>query len=763
MKDISARGVFYPMTAGLAALMLMLGASARAGEAPPEDAPAPEEEAPVVVEPAPEPEVADDEAATDDAPPPVADDEAASDTVSDDAPSPIDDEEAIPDIWGPEPERPPTWVKQSIARDAKMRVKYVRAYQAEAIKALHARRYKEAIRACERAMAIDPENLAIERLLSLARQELQAYRLLVEAERSLAADEETLAEVSYESRFPGKRPVSERPKLPLREDMPESEGLRRMNELLNQRVSMNFVEADLEYVLQTLFKTSNVNIIADQSVVADKTLSLHVENVPLREILDFIKRNYDGVEYTVTEHSVLLTTPESPPLFPRTYPLSRGIIGQESFQTGTRRTSSNAGAVSRSISTAAGGRSGGSSGRSGGGGLGGGGESYLESVLTWVESWENEWPQGSQWYLDRQTNTLFVLTTSEMHKRVGEILDVIDTVPVQILVRTKFIEVDANDSAEAGLGFMFADNDALDYKVEVPGSDPVRYTYPVEDRLDSMQLPGVIQGGSISLNRVFTLDAGKLLARLTLLEEKKRTKVLSAPQIIAMNNRHATIDVGKSFSYPTNYQSASTTVATDDPAAAAFGAVAAFVPSSYEELTAGFSMEFVPSVGRDMKTITLDLHARIDEVKNIDEFDSTSVITSSALQSEPPAIPRPIIDAREFTTQIVIEDGHAVVIGGLLKNNTEIINRKIPILGDIPLLGIPFRYKKEVTRQSNLIIIVQAQIVKPDGSHYVDADAPEGGVPSFGMQSFGSAPKKTEWIRDLPPELERDILLGAGR
>jgi len=666
--------------------------------------------------------------------------------VSDDTPPPAADDDAIPDIWGPRPERPPTWVKQSIARDAKMRVKYVRAYRAEAIKALHARRYKDAIRACERAMAIDPENLAIERLLSLARRELQDYQLLVEAERSLFADERALAEVPYESRFPDAKPATERPKLPLREDMPETEGLRRMNELLNQRVSMNFVEADLDYVLQTLFKTSNVNIIADQSVVADKTLSLHVENVPLREILDFIKRNYDGVEYTVTEHSVLLTTPESPPLFPRTYPLSRGIIGQESFQTGTRRTSSGGGASSRSISAAAGGRSGRSSGGSGGGG---GGESYLESVLTWVESWENEWPQGSQWYLDRQTNTLFVLTTSEMHKRVGEILDIIDTVPVQILVRTKFIEVDANDLTEAGLGFMFVDNDALE-------NDAVKAV------VDSAQTPASITHGSLSFNKIYTLSSGKLMADLQLLQEKRRTKVLSAPQIIAMSNRRATIDVSKSFSYATAYQSSQTSVIASDTGVPAGEIAAAFVPSSYEELTAGFFMEFMPSVGRDMKTITLDLHARIDEVKNIDQFEETPVILAES-GATPPAIPRPVVDAREVTTQIVIEDGSAVVIGGLLKNNTEIINRKIPILGDIPLLGIPFRYRKEVTRQSNLIIIVQAQIVKPDGGHYADADVPEGAAPSFGMQSFGSAPKKTEWIRDLPPELERDILLGAGR
>ncbi|MHC5055163.1 MAG: hypothetical protein ACYTKD_10660 [Planctomycetota bacterium] len=756
---------------GLAAVVLALGAAARAGEAPEDDVPAPEEDAPVVVPPVPVPGVADDEPAPEDVPAP------------EDPPGPAVEAEVIPDIWGTEDERPPAWVQQTIARDTKMRVKYVRAYQAEAIRAIRARRYGAAIEACKRALAIDPENLAIERLLSLATRRLQEHRLLLEAERSLAKDEDALGEVEYESGFPVEVPPSPRPRLPLREDMPESEASRRMKELLNQRVSMNFVEADLEYVLQTLFKISNVNIIADQSVIADNTLSLHVENVPLSTILGFIKRNYEGVDYTVTEHAVLITSPETPPLYPVSYPLSHGLIGEAPFSQGVRRTSTGSGGYAGNIagmtssvlgrgtssrSSRSRGSRGGSPGGGSSGGVSAGGESYLEMVLTWVETWEDEWPQGSQWYLDRQTNTLFVLTTAEMHKRMEEILDVIDTVPIQVLVRTKFIEVLSDDLMEYGVSSIgygeMTDRTLIDPTTGEPGLP--------EATVVGTTGMGVSSGGlEVNIGKYLS-NTSQLMAALNALERKQRTKVLSAPHVIALNNTAATIDISKTFSYASQYQSSTSTNYLSG--GTALQNASAFIPSQFDEVQVGFLMEFVPSVGRDYKNIVLDLHARVDDVVgNIEDFQSAPIImppaaddgsgTTPALPSGSQAVQRPVIDSREFRTRLVVVDGGTVVLGGLLKNYREKVRRKVPILGDIPLIGLLFRYQKDWVKQSNLVIVVQAQIVKPDGGRYVDAVEPSAAPPRFGIQSFGSAPKKAEWIRDLPPELERDILGGAGR
>ncbi|MHC5059345.1 MAG: hypothetical protein ACYTKD_32230, partial [Planctomycetota bacterium] len=376
-----------------------------------------------------------------------------------------------PGVLAETPVKPPRWVRRAKGKEMDTRRKLVRAYYLEGIRAYRARRYAAAVTACDRALKFDSENLAVQRLRYLAERARQDHRLALEAEREGFLDEEALAQVHDDAMPPVPPPDVPRPMLPLREDMPESEGLRRMAEFLNQRVSMDFVEADLDYVLQTLFKISGVDIMAEQSVVEDKTITLHVENVPLREILEFIKRNYEGIEYTVTESAVWITSPEKPRLIPRSYPLTHGLVGQGSFNSGVRRSTSGGGSGARTTGRGStrGGRGGGSTSRGASGASGGGagsGETFIESILTWVEGWEDEWPEGSMWWLDRKTNTLVVLTTPEMHQRVQEILDIVDVTPVQILVKTKFLEIESDNTDEFGLGLLFLDTRVPDETVD---------------------------------------------------------------------------------------------------------------------------------------------------------------------------------------------------------------------------------------------------------------------------------------------------------
>jgi type II secretory pathway component GspD/PulD (secretin) len=700
-----------------------------------------------------------------------------------------------------EPEKPdPEEVRKKAILQAKLKLqkeralsktkqREVRAFYWQAIKAYRDDRFRTTVQWCDRALAIDPESKVVQRLKFLAKRKLQDHRLGLEAEEDKFLDEEALAEVERENRFPQDLPRLPRPELLLREHTPKSEAMRRMEERLNQRVSMNFIDADLDYVLQTLFKISGVDILAEQSVVEEKTLTLHVENVPLKEILEFIKRNYEGIEYAVTENAVWLTSPEKPPLVPKAYPLSRGLVSQGSFATGVRTNRGGAGnnnnrnnrgrnlpnanqlqnmnptQLNRMLSGMMGGQSGGTSAQqmaqAVAGGQGAGSESYLESVLKWVETWDTEWPLGSKWWLDRQTNTLMVLTTSSMHERIGELLDVMDTVPVQVLVRTKFIEVLSDDLKEYGV----SDLNWIDW------SDRVLPDMTPEAGGVSTSGMGSPDGGFSVFFNQYLSNSSALSATLSALEKKQRTRVLSAPQIIAMNNMPATIDISKTFSYASQYQTTTGTIVNDNQAVSVPNAM---VPSQFEEIAVGFFLEMLPSVGRDRKNIVLDLRARVDEVVgNIEDFQNIPIIVPGSMDAtdgSTPTLPsggnstqavqRPVVDGREFQTRMVVEDGGTVVIGGLLKNYQEEIRRRVPILGQIPIIGWLFRYKKTSVKQSNLIIVVQAHIVSPSGQYYKkpkmrgksDDDT------KFGVQSFSARRVRPEWIEDVAPEVADDIL-----
>jgi hypothetical protein len=80
-----------------------------------------------------------------------------------------------------------------------------------------------------------------------------------------------------------------------------------------------------------------------------------------------------------------------------------------------------------------------------------------------------------------------------------------------------------------------------------------------------------------------------------------------------------------------------------------------------------------------------------------------------------------VIDTRELRTKLVINDGDYVVIGGLMKNDTKKVVRRVPILGYIPLIGLLFRSTTDTVVKSNLIIVIQAQIVTPSGRNYTDS------------------------------------------
>lgn len=82
----------------------------------------------------------------------------------------------------------------------------------------------------------------------------------------------------------------------------------------------------------------------------------------------------------------------------------------------------------------------------------------------------------------------------------------------------------------------------------------------------------------------------------------------------------------------------------------------------------------------------------------------------------PPGFFQPIFSVREVSTRVTIWDGATIVMGGLTREEVKKVEDKVPILGDIPLLGRLFRSKGESSQKRNLIIFVTANLVNPGGA-----------------------------------------------
>jgi general secretion pathway protein D len=146
-------------------------------------------------------------------------------------------------------------------------------------------------------------------------------------------------------------------------------------------------------------------------------------------------------------------------------------------------------------------------------------------------------------------------------------------------------------------------------------------------------------------------------------------------------------------------------------------------PGSFETRETGVILNVTPTVGPDGYTIDLVMVPEVSELVDWIQYGSsvsiprTDPITGlfSGDQSFTFNIPQPIFASRNVTTSIVIWDGQTVVMGGLIREDLVKVKDKIPLLGDIPVLGRLFRSEGSYSQKKNLLIFVSARLVDPAG------------------------------------------------
>ena len=92
----------------------------------------------------------------------------------------------------------------------------------------------------------------------------------------------------------------------------------------------------------------------------------------------------------------------------------------------------------------------------------------------------------------------------------------------------------------------------------------------------------------------------------------------------------------------------------------------------------------------------------------------------------------PIFDKRSIETDITVYDGETVVLGGVAQDKVEIVNDKIPVLGDLPIVGRLFQSKYTDSQKRNLLVFLTCRLVKPDGSAFFPNETRSRGIPEFG-------------------------------
>ena len=224
------------------------------------------------------------------------------------------------------------------------------------------------------------------------------------------------------------------------------------------------------------------------------------------------------------------------------------------------------------------------------------------------------------------------------------------------------------------------------------------------------------------------------------LSQKKGTDVMTAPSVMARPGDKATIEIIREFIYPTEYEppelpnSVGATGGVGGGAAGGGGAgifpVTPATPTTFDTRKTGVILEIEPNVGANDSVIDLRFAPEIVEFEGFVNYGSPITSPASDALGNPVQvvitenrIEMPIFSTRKVATGITIYDGYTVAVGGLMREDVQSVEDKVPILGDLPFIGRLFQTKAENHIKSNLIIFVTAEIIDATGSRVKAANS----------------------------------------
>jgi len=430
-----------------------------------------------------------------------------------------------------------------------------------------------------------------------------------------------------------------------------------------ERLTLNFQEIETRAVLQLLADASGQNIVVSDSVQGNVTLRL--QNVPWDQALDIVlrtkgldKRKQDNVIIVAPQEE--LASREKADLAAKKDLQELAPLRSEYLQVNYAKAKDMEGLI----------------------------KSQGGSLLS----------NRGNVAVDERTNTLLLQDTADRLADIRRLVATLDIPVRQVLIEARIVVVNDDFKRDLGarVGYTTAQangngiwttsgtaqatdtaissalaNQAANgtsFPVQVPtGSNgaPQRYNVnlPVPSPAGSFAL------GILGSNYIVDLE-------LSAAQAETRAEVISSPRVITANQKEATIEQGTEIPYQQSASSGATTI-------------------SFKK--AVLSLKVTPQITPDNRII-LDLDVKKDTI-------GTITVASGGVNV-------PSIDTREIVTQVLVNDGQTVVLGGILETEHRDDQTKVPLLGDIPVLGALFKEQSKTNNKDELLIFVTPKIVR---------------------------------------------------
>jgi len=279
-------------------------------------------------------------------------------------------------------------------------------------------------------------------------------------------------------------------------------------------------------------------------------------------------------------------------------------------------------------------------------------------------------PAGIKYEIDPNLKVLTVTDTPENIKLVEDIIADQDKRTQQIIIETKVTETKLSSTDKFGVNWTWSDMFG-GTKKEIKAS---------LENLASTQTRGSIEVGTLRLDNVNAV--------LDFLLSQTNTDLLTAPRILTEEGQEAEISTGERLPYQTSTPQGNILMKT----------------TTY--IDSGVNLRVKPFVKND-GYIEMSVDTSVNEIMRYEVFTVKSATDTTEDRL-------PVISKRQARTSVLVKDGDTLMMGGFLQNKTIITEDKIPLLGDIPFLGILFKRKSTEKVKTEIIIFITPRIVKEE-------------------------------------------------
>jgi general secretion pathway protein D len=244
--------------------------------------------------------------------------------------------------------------------------------------------------------------------------------------------------------------------------------------------------------------------------------------------------------------------------------------------------------------------------------------------------------------------------------------------------------------------------------------------------------------GILSVTGIFGDAELKMMMRG--LSQRRGVDIMTAPSVTARSGKEASIEIVREFMYPTEYDPPKPGESrNNNPLGGGGGAaiVTPATPTAFETRNTGVTLTIKPEIVLNDFSVNLNLKPEIVEFEGFINYGSPIFSIGNNLLGQATSvlltenrIEMPVFSNRSVNTELTIYDGYTVAIGGLMREDVQNIEDKVPILGDIPFVGRLFQSKAENRVKSNMIIFVTAQLIDPTGRPLRGAAADDSSLPA---------------------------------